>query len=95
MFTDEKTKLTPFSSLSNSITNIDCIFTTDINDIYDVLKSLSSSFQVNISQIKDCFWNMFVVDTLIGNTDRHLSNWGFLLKENNILLHLSMIVDLL
>ena len=22
------------------------------------------------------FWNMFVVDTLIGNTDRHLSNFG-------------------
>ncbi len=83
-FTDEKTKLIEFSSLSNSITNMDRHFTTDINDIYDVLKSLSSSFQVNISQIKDSFWNMFVVDTLIGNTDRHLSNWGFLLKENNL-----------
>ena len=22
------------------------------------------------------FWNMFIVDTLIGNTDRHLSNFG-------------------
>jgi hypothetical protein len=28
------------------------------------------------------FWDMFIVDVLIGNTDRHNGNWGFL--ENKI-----------
>ena len=27
---------------------------------------------------------MFVVDTLIGNVDRHLSNFGFIITYNNI-----------
>ncbi len=30
------------------------------------------------------FWDMFVVDTLIGNVDRHLSNFGFIITYNNI-----------
>lgn len=28
------------------------------------------------------FWDMFIVDALVGNTDRHNGNWGFL--ENKI-----------
>ena len=32
--------------------------------------------------IKDGFWNMFVVDALIGNRDRHFGNWGILVKDN-------------
>lgn len=51
-FTNEKQKLIEFSSLANSITDVD--------------KKL----------MIENFWNMFVVDTLIGNTDRHLSNFG-------------------
>lgn len=27
-------------------------------------------------RLKKFFWDMFVVDALIGNTDRHLDNWG-------------------
>ncbi|MCL2052280.1 MAG: HipA domain-containing protein [Lachnospiraceae bacterium] len=34
--------------------------------------------------IKDGFWNMFVVDALIGNKDRHFGNWGILVKNNEI-----------
>lgn len=30
------------------------------------------------------FWDMFVADSLIGNSDRHLDNWGFLVKGNHI-----------
>lgn len=33
---------------------------------------------------KDRFWDLFVFDTLIGNQDRHLDNWGFLLKNNQL-----------
>ncbi|MCQ2079763.1 MAG: HipA domain-containing protein [archaeon] len=30
----------------------------------------------------DQFWNMYVVDGLLGNFDRHGSNWGFLKTDN-------------
>lgn len=36
----------------------------------------------NKDQIKEFFWDMFVVDTFIGNTDRHLDNWGIIEAEN-------------
>ncbi|MBR5289466.1 MAG: HipA domain-containing protein [Erysipelotrichaceae bacterium] len=36
----------------------------------------------NVQQTVDRFWDMFIVDALIGNFDRHGSNWGFIKKEN-------------
>ena len=44
----------------------------------------------DVSMIKDKgailnnFWDMFVIDALIGNSDRHFGNWGVLEKEGNI-----------
>ena len=73
-FTSEKQKLVEFSSLANSITGIDKKFTTKIEDIYEVFNNLNYDFDKKI--MIENFWNMFIVDTLIGNTDRHLSNFG-------------------
>ena len=28
------------------------------------------------------FWNVFVVDALLGNSDRHNGNWGFLYDDS-------------
>ncbi len=41
---------------------------------------------IDADNVKLKFWDMFVVDSLIGNTDRHNGNWGFLLnlKTNKI-----------
>lgn len=36
----------------------------------------------NVSETIERFWNMFIVDALIGNFDRHGGNWGFI-KRNN------------
>lgn len=73
-FTKEKQKLIEFSSLANSITDVDKKFTTKIEDIYEVFNNLNYDFDKKL--MIENFWNMFVVDTLIGNTDRHLSNFG-------------------
>ena len=69
-FTSEKQKLVEFSSLANSITGVDKKFTTKIEDIYEVFNNLNYDFDKKI--MIENFWNMFIVDTLIGNTDRHL-----------------------
>ena len=73
-FTSEKQKLVEFSSLANSITGVDKKFITKIEDIYEVFNNLNYDFDKKI--MIENFWNMFIVDTLIGNTDRHLSNFG-------------------
>lgn len=36
------------------------------------------------AQCKNRFWDLFVADTLIGNGDRHLDNWGLLLKDKKL-----------
>lgn len=79
-FTNNNEKLVEFSSLANSITEIDKKFTTDIVDIYEVMNRLNCNKEKMINK----FWDMFVVDTLIGNVDRHLSNFGFIINNNNV-----------
>ena len=36
----------------------------------------------NVDNTIKVFWEMFIVDALLGNFDRHGSNWGFLKKDN-------------
>lgn len=36
----------------------------------------------DVKETIDRFWDMFIVDALIGNFDRHGGNWGFI-KRNN------------
>lgn len=36
----------------------------------------------NVAETLERFWDMFIVDALIGNFDRHGGNWGFI-KQNN------------
>ena len=36
---------------------------------------------INTEKTKKEFWKMFVIDSLIGNTDRHNGNWGFILNK--------------
>ena len=73
-FTDENYILYEFENLALS-TNPDKKIDTELNDILEVLNEASDKF--NFSEVKASFWDMFVIDSLIGNTDRHNGNWGF------------------
>ena len=45
----------------------------------DVIRVIDEDVTItNKPQAKIFFWDMFVVDALIGNGDRHLDNWGFI-----------------
>lgn len=49
-------------------------------DLYEILMTIQEpSFLKDILGIKEHFWNMFVVDALLGNPDRNNSNWGIIL----------------
>lgn len=77
-FTDSNTILYEFENLANSY-NPDKKIGTELEDILEVIKN---SPNIDNEDVKEKFWNMFIVDALIGNTDRHNGNWGFLLNRN-------------
>ena len=88
-FTDDNHVLYEFDKVSLS-SNPDKKIETDIIDIIDVVEN---SKLINSEDTKNNFWKMFVIDFLIGNTDRHNGNWGFLLDKTNNKLIFSPIFD--
>ena len=76
-FTDNENVLYEFENLALS-TNPDKKIETELNDIMEVIKE---SKMIDTESTKQKFWDMFIIDSLIGNTDRHNGNWGFLLNK--------------
>lgn len=49
----------------------------------DITAMLQANMKsTDVKETIDRFWDMFIVDALIGNFDRHGGNWGFI-KRNN------------
>ena len=88
-FTDDENILYEFESLALS-TNPDKKIETDIEDIMEVL---DENKMIHQEEIKEKFWDMFIIDGLIGNTDRHNGNWGFILNRNTKEIKFSPIYD--
>lgn len=81
-------ELIEFKTLSYSL-NPEKKYTSSIEDIYEMLSLVPD---LNDKEyIKDEFWHRFVVDTLIGNTDRHLGNWGLIKTKDSF--HLAPVYD--
>ena len=88
-FTDEEHVLYEFESLALS-TNPDKKIDTELSDIMEVIEE---SQTIDSKETKKKFWDMFVIDSLIGNTDRHNGNWGFLLNKETRKAEFSPIYD--
>lgn len=76
-FTNDDNILYEFENLALS-TNPDKKIETELNDIMEVIEE---SKMIDANNTKQRFWEMFIIDSLIGNTDRHNGNWGFLLNK--------------
>ena len=49
----------------------------------DIMRMLEDNRKLtDVEETIETFWNIYVVDALIGNFDRHGGNWGFLKKNN-------------
>ena len=88
-FTDDENILYEFENLALS-TNPDKKIETELSDIMEVIEE---NKMVDTKETKQKFWDMFVIDGLIGNTDRHNGNWGFLLNKNTGKVKFSPIYD--
>ena len=79
-FTSPGITLQDFVSLKNRIIDSERNgYGTELNDI---LSTIDEQTSMDSDVIKIRFWDMFIVDALIGNWDRHNGNWGFLYNNS-------------
>ena len=88
-FTDNEHVLYEFENLALS-TNPDKKIETEVKDIMEVIEE---NKMIGTEETKRKFWDMFIIDSLIGNTDRHNGNWGFILNKNTGKAEFSPIYD--
>lgn len=81
-FTSEYGKLIQFSSIAKAYVESGVKTKLTIEGVYDIINN-SNLIKEKAETIKK-FWDMFVIDAFIGNTDRHFSNWGLVDKNKGI-----------
>jgi hypothetical protein len=60
----------------------------------DVLKQVyEAPFVSTVSGVRERFWDMFVVDAVIGNSDRNNTNWGFIFDTERNTARLAPVFD--
>lgn len=78
-FTMKNKRLYDFCSIKNTILDSDT--NGSGTELFDILDTIEKQQYVSPIKLLDHFWNVFVVDALLGNFDRHNGNWGFLYDE--------------
>lgn len=76
-FTDENHLLYEFETLALSI-NTDKKIETELSDIISTINEIKN---IDNKSVIEKFYDMFIIDALIGNTNRHNGNWGFLFNK--------------
>ena len=90
-FTTPETVLQDFASLKNTI--IDSEHNGYGTELSDILTAIDEQQAVDPYTLKEHFWDMFIVDALIGNWDRHNGNWGFLYNTRTDEMRIAPIYD--
>ena len=71
--------LKDFASVKNQI--IDSSSNGYGTELKDILETIENQHIIDPIELSNHFWNMFIIDALIGNWDRHNGNWGFLYNQ--------------
>lgn len=79
-FTADGKELFDFCSIKNTV--IDSEHGGTGTELADLLETIEKQEYVSPQVLTEHFWNVFVVDSLLGNFDRHNGNWGFLYDKN-------------
>lgn len=90
-FTTDGKTLYDFCSIKNTV--IDSEHGGSGTELSDILESIEKQQFVNPGKLLEHFWNMFVVDALLGNFDRHNGNWGFLYNSQTDTAEIAPIFD--
>ncbi len=80
-FVENGYQFVPFNDVGESTLDQDKEnYQYSYSDIMNMLRD--NSKLTDVQETIDAFWQLYVVDALLGNFDRHGSNWGFLKKDN-------------
>lgn len=90
-FTRPGVVLQDFASLKNQM--IDSERNGYGTELSDILYTFSEQRAVDPVMLSKRFWDMFIVDALIGNWDRHNGNWGFLYNTMTDEMELAPVFD--
>ncbi len=90
-FTRPGVVLQDFASLKNQM--IDSERSGYGTELSDILYTFEEQTAVDSKVLSDRFWDMFIVDALIGNWDRHNGNWGFLYDTHTDEMALAPVYD--
>ena len=90
-FTSQGITLQDFASLKNRI--IDSERNGYGTELADILSTIDEQTAMDSETLKTRFWDMFIVDALIGNWDRHNGNWGFLFNNTTDEVTLAPVFD--
>ena len=90
-FTTDDVVLQDFASLKNTI--IDSENNGYGTELTDIISAIENQQSLDPTILKNHFWDMFIVDALIGNWDRHNGNWGFLYNRRTDEVSLAPIFD--
>ncbi len=90
-FTVDGQILYDFCSIKNTV--IDSEHGGSGTELSDILESIDKQQFVSADILLKHFWDMFVVDALLGNFDRHNGNWGFLYSNQTSTAELAPVFD--
>lgn len=62
-------------------------------ELDDILFSIHEQPAIDPKELEERFWDMFIVDALIGNWDRHNGNWGVLYDTVRDMVALAPVFD--
>ena len=80
-FIETNEQFVPFNDVGESTLDQDKeVFQYTYEDIMQMLQD--NTKLTDVQETVSLFWDMFIVDALLGNFDRHGSNWGFIKKDN-------------
>ena len=83
--------LKDFAYLKNTI--VDSLHNGYGTELYEVLDTIREQQIISPVILEEFFWNMFIIDALLGNFDRHNGNWGFLINEERGLVKIAPVFD--
>lgn len=80
-FNEGEKQFVPFNDVGESTLDQDKeTYQYDYEDIMQMLRD--NSKLTNVDETISNFWQIYIMDALLGNFDRHGSNWGFIKEKN-------------
>ena len=84
-------RLLDFCSIKNTV--LDSNSNVSGTEIVDIMDAIEKQQYISPAELIEHFWNVFIIDALLGNFDRHNGNWGFLYDESTDSVEIAPVFD--